>query len=85
MGSEVPPSLSTLKLLEAVASLSGHYPVEVASSQEPFPATSNDSTWVNLDSDSSRLGGSSGAGPSAPNMQQKIQELERTVAHSKRS
>ena len=58
------------------------YPVETESSRETSPAGSTASTWVNLDSDSSRQEGSgdNGFASKPADMQAKIKQLEKTVA-----
>ena len=57
------------------------YSMEIVSSRKTSPAGSMASSWVNLDSDSSKQGGSgsNGSHTKAVDMQAKIRQLEKTV------
>ena len=56
------------------------YLVEISSSREPSPVVSSTSSWINLDSDSSGLGGYGSNGTQDVSMKKKLLQLEKTVA-----
>ena len=56
------------------------YPVEISSSREPSKAESSSSSWINLDSDSSRPGRSGSSISQDMSMKEKLIQLEKTFA-----